>query len=405
MTISRFEITLRNDTKTQQLGSAEILLPVGFTRVSAVTPSVGTIEPVSGGFRLLGANLAPGAQAKVEFDLQLPCASGTYEWGVNAKQSNDYKGTGNDLTKPALATRQNQVINACALRFVTGKGPALAEKTKLIRADPVAPTSANVVSVEAVDGRSAALAERLGWFNGRVALSLGLRPVGQTVYPGQLVQSPDPVFAVGGVASFPTISITLAGIYSLKASTTASGFALADPRSQSREFTIVDVASPCRATCTATLGPAAQPTTRITGAAGTVDGTIVLSQDIGPAPVCNGYTPPRGSAYYEFDFVDADRAKRIDINYTAAQMKTFTNKSALEVCFATPNSTLLSDAKLGRAAFDYDGDGSPEGVVGLLPDCPTVPTSLCVLGRDPIPGGGASISFFAPSGLGDPRYH
>jgi hypothetical protein len=265
-----------------------------------------------------------------------------------------------------------------------------------------------VVSVEAVDGRSAALAERLRWFNGRVALSLGPRLPGQTVYPGQLVQSPDPVFAVAGVAGFPTISITLAGIYSLKASTTAPGFATGDTRAQSREFTIVEVAEPCAATCTATLpGPAAQPATRITGAPGlnTPNAFIVLSQNVGPPPDCTmfGYTPPSDSAWYEFDFIRVDRAKRVDINYTSAQMKTVANKGALEVCYAAPTSFV---AKSGPVPFDYDGDGpSTVGFVGLLPECPAVPTALCVLGRDPLPGGGASISFFAPSGSGDPRYH
>ena len=235
------------------------------------------------------------------------------------------------------------------------------------------------------------LAARLGWFNGPVALALGA-----TIYPGQLIHAPAPISAVAGVARFSTLSITAAGFYTLRASTTAAGFATADPRSQSAPFQIVDLASPCdSARCSATLGA-----TTITGAAGAATGLVLLSRNVGSDPVCAGYAPPVGDTWYEF-VVTAQRSKTIVVNYTKEQMRTLKNAGALEICFATPGPGSFP-AKGGTAPFDYDGDGVAEGFVGLLVDCPAIRTDPCVSNRGPLPGGGASIEFFVPSGLGDP---
>jgi hypothetical protein len=396
VTIPGFRVTLRNDTKTQLLGSANLTVPAGFTLASAPTLDRGSlIAPVGDTLQLRGLDVQPGGSVTLTVDLRLPCVSGTYAWAVQAKQSNDYKGTGNDLTPPTAASLRNVVTGACALRFVAGAQPAGAGKTKQIRADAFQPASTNLVQVEAVDGRAPALAERLGWFGGAIALTLG-----ETTYPGQLVQA-GPVAATAGVSAFSDVSITEAGFYTLHASTTASGFAAGDPRADSDEFPIVDVVSECNAVkCSASLGA-----TTITGAPGTGTGVVVLSQNVGPDPIsiCAGYTPPVTDVWYEFA-VTAARAKTIVINYTRADMRGLRNAAALEVCFATPGPVFTVKGGGSATPFDYDDNGTLEGFAGLLPDCP-LPSGPCVTDRGPLPGGGAYIEFFVPADLGDPRYH
>jgi hypothetical protein len=396
MTIANFTVTLRNDTRTQELGSANVKPPAGFTIVpTPSTPSVNRgnlIAPLADGTQQLrDLNLAPGESVTLTLDLQLPCPSGSYAWTMSAKQSNDYNGTGNDLTNPSPSARTNVVTGACALRFVAGATPAGAGKNLQIRADAYQPDSLDLVSVEAVDGRAPALAQRLTWFTGAIALALG-----DTDYPGQLVQS-GPISAGAGVASFSTLSITAAGVYTLRASTGAAGFATGDPRSESPEFTIVDVVSQCATLCAASLGA-----TKITGGPGAA-GILVLSSNLGENPTCAGYVPPIGSSWYEFELT-AQRVKTILITYTKSQMKVLKNASALEVCLSTPLGEPFT-AKNGPAApYDYDGDGSLEGFIGLLPTCGAGP-GPCVSDRSPVSGGGASIEFVVPPEIGDPRYH
>jgi hypothetical protein len=396
VTIDDFTVTLRNDTKTQMLGSANLTVPSGFTLTSAPTLDRGNlIAPVGNTLRLRELNVAPGGTVTLTVDLRLPCVSGTYAWAVQAKQSNDFSGTGNDLTPPTASALRNIVTGACALRFVAGAQPAGAGKTQQIRADAFQPASTNLVRVEAVDGRAPALAQRLDWFGGAIALGLG-----ETTYPGELDQA-GPVTATAGVASFSDISITAAGIYTLHASTTAAGFAAADPRADSAEFPIVDVVSDCNAvTCSASLAR-----TSIAGTGGSGTGFVLLSLNVGPAPICAGYTPPVADTWYEFE-VTAARAKTIRITYSRNDLRGFGNASDLDVCFATPVGPAFAVKGGGLATpFDYDGDGDPtlEGFVGLLPDCPPV-TGPCVTDRGPLPGGGAFIEFFVPDTMGDPRY-
>jgi hypothetical protein len=394
MTIANFTLTLRNDTRTQELGSANVTAPVGFTIASAASVDRGTLLPplADGTQQLRNLNLDPGESVTLTLDLRLPCPSGSYVWTISAKQSNDYNGTGNDLTNPSASARSNVVSGACALRFVDGATPAGAGKNLQIRADAYDPDSLDLVSVEAVDGRAPALAQRLTWFTGAIGLALG-----DTDYSGQLVQ-PGPVSAGAGVASFSTLSITAAGVYTLRASTAAAGFATGDPRSESPAFPIDDVVKECAALCTADLGA-----TKITGGPGTDTGLILLSRNVGADPSCAGYNPPVADTWYQFE-VTAQRAKTILLTYTKPQMKVLKNASALEVCLSTPLGEPFT-AKDGPAApYDYDGDGSLEGFIGLLPTCGTGP-GPCVSDRSPLSGGGASIEFVVPPDMGDPRYH
>ncbi|HMN99069.1 MAG TPA: hypothetical protein PKD59_06610 [Miltoncostaeaceae bacterium] len=106
-------IRLRNDTKTQRLGSANITLPAGAAvqagSVVLVTPSGGSATVAGNVIKLRDLSVAPGDSAFVRFAAVVPCTAtgSSYQFALAAKQSNDFNGTGNDLTlvtpKPVLA--------------------------------------------------------------------------------------------------------------------------------------------------------------------------------------------------------------------------------------------------------------------------------------------------------------
>jgi hypothetical protein len=366
-------MTITSVASQQTLGSANVTLPAGYvaSNLSVDRGDVSTLP--SGQLALRNLNALPNVPVNLSMTLRLPCTSGPGSWTVQAKQSNDFNGTGNDLTQPKPAP-STTVINACKLIF-TGQ-PAGATISTPIRTVAFDPTSA-AVSVRAVDGRASG-AQVLDWFTGPISMA---RSDGGAVAGGTATN------AVAGEASFPALQITSAGFFRLRPSTTAAGFATAEASAQ---FPITDQKADCKPNqCTDSIG-----NTTLTGTT-TQNGLLLLSDNVAPEPTCTGYKPP-SATWYDF-LVTVPATKTIRTEYTKTEMKGF--KGDLQVCFAVPIGGLFA------SPFDYDNDGTPEGSVGLLPDCPLQPTSPCVTNRGNVPGGGAFIEFFAPASLGDPRYH
>ena len=96
-------IRLRNDTRQQDLGSANITVPPGVSvqagSLQLVTPPGGTATLAGNVVSLRNLNLAPGGSAFVTFAAVVPCtaAGADYRFAIAVKQSNDFNGTGNDL--------------------------------------------------------------------------------------------------------------------------------------------------------------------------------------------------------------------------------------------------------------------------------------------------------------------
>jgi hypothetical protein len=391
VTVDAYTVTLTNETKTQQLGSADVTAPTAFTLEG--TPTLdrpGTVTRAGNLLALRNLSLPPGQSVTVTVGVRMTCVAGGYNWSFQAKQSNDFSGPpGNDLG-PILGSRTTTVTDVCRLRFVAQ--PRDAEKNFPIRALKFIPNSGNV-SVEAIDGSSAP--ERLTWFQGEITMLLA-----PTTSPGRLDPAGTSENAVNGLASFDALTIDAAGKYNVVPRTNAAGFELGPP---SDAFTIVDVAEPCDANnCRAQLA-GGRSTSTLTGAVGTSTGVAVLSLNIGTDPVCTGYTPPTAD-WFEFE-VTAARDKTIALAYTKLAMKAFgKGKEFLEICFAAPTTFATKGAP--PQPFDYDGDpaNGAEGFVGLLPDCTTF-ASPCITARDSLGSGGAQISFFVPDSLSDPRFH
>lgn len=381
-----FTVTLTNKTATQQLGSADVSIPTAFTVTAP--PSLGSVT--SGNvLQLRNLGLPPGGSVTVTLTLRMPCVSGDYAWGVDAKQSNDFSGPPGNALGPVSGTRSTTVNGSCTFRFVDR--PASAEKTAQIRADAFQPTSTHVVTVEAIDGSPQP--QRLTWFTGTVDLRLA-----QTG-PGTLSPSPASSAALDGLASFANLTIDASGNYNLRATTTAAGFVAAD----SNGFQIIDDVADCNGSSCRAQVAGKQTTSTLTGAAVSGSGFALLSLNLGTAPVCSGYRPVT-TEYYEFQLAQAVGDKTIVATYSKAAMKNVAGPSALEICFAAPDT--FTAKTLPAAPFDYDGDSAngKEGFVGLLPNCPATPTQPCVLSRSGTSGGGAIVQFFVPAAWGDPRY-
>ena len=96
-------LRLRNDTRQQDLGSANVRLvtPSGVTvpvpSVTFVSPAGGSASVVNGVMQLRNLNLSPGGSAFVRFAVPCTAAGATYRLAIQVKQSNDFNGTGNDL--------------------------------------------------------------------------------------------------------------------------------------------------------------------------------------------------------------------------------------------------------------------------------------------------------------------
>jgi hypothetical protein len=388
VTDDAYTVTLTNRTATQQLGSADITIPAALTVVAG--PSSGTVT--SGNvLQLRSLGLPPGGSVTVTLGLRMPCVSGAYTWAVAAKQSNDFSGPPGNALGPVSGTRTTTVNGSCRLRFADK--PAGAEKNGQIRADAFQPASSHLVTVEALDGSPAP--QRLTWFTGRIDLRL-VQPG-----PGSLTPNPASSTAVDGLASFSNLSIDLSGNYNLRATTTASGFTAGD----SPGFQIIDDVGDCQSSSCRAQVNGRQSTSTLTGSSVAGSGFALLSLNLGTRPECGGYTPP-SSEYYEFQLSGVVGDKTVLATYSKSAMKSFSGgQSALEICFAAPQSF---PPKSGSATpFDYDGDpgNGAEGFVGLLPNCPPAPASPCVLDRANMGGDGAQVLFFVPAAWGDPRYN
>ena len=88
-----FAFTIKNEASPQRLGSVKISAPAGFM----ITGASGATSVTSSSALFLNLNLAPGASTTLTVVATVSCGPSTYQWGIKAKQSNNFNGTGNDF--------------------------------------------------------------------------------------------------------------------------------------------------------------------------------------------------------------------------------------------------------------------------------------------------------------------
>lgn len=380
---------------SQQLGSADVTVPAGFTVVSASVPAPGTATVTGGTVRLRNLAVQPGHAVDATVVARAPCTAGTSSWTVLAKQANDFNGPpGNDLTLVAASSSlTTTVTGSCglALRFVTQ--PTAARVGQVISGSPYAP-GGPPVSVEVVDAAGA----RVTTATDAITIALG---AGSS--PGTLSGTLT-VNAVAGLAAFSTLRISAPGTFTLAA--TAAGLTSAT----SASFKVDTVVTACTEDVLCT-GTTSSPTTKVdvsafADPARPDSGFLALSLNVGPALDCAGYTEISPDTAL-LDVTAANRTKTVSLTIDKRQMNAVSNNGAsfLQLCFASPApfTTLTGTLSPQQGTFDWNADGVADPqYVGLLPDCDAF-APPCVVERKKVGAGDGFIQARLPAGLADPR--
>jgi hypothetical protein len=112
--------TLTNTASQQQLGSANLTPPSGFTAVSITSlsrPAPASATIAGGVVQLRGLSLPPQSSVTVAMQVSTPCSVGASpDWQVVAKQANDFSGLpGNNLVLDTAASSvSTTTTGACA---------------------------------------------------------------------------------------------------------------------------------------------------------------------------------------------------------------------------------------------------------------------------------------------------
>jgi len=85
-----FTATITNKASSQSLGSCNLTAPAGFTLLSTTQPQQGTATLVGNVVQLRNLNDAMNAVRSVGLSAKTPTTAGTYTWGVECRQSNDF---------------------------------------------------------------------------------------------------------------------------------------------------------------------------------------------------------------------------------------------------------------------------------------------------------------------------
>jgi hypothetical protein len=111
-----FAFTITNEASTQTLGSAQISAPAGFVITSA--PGAASFTPSSALF--LNLNLAAGAHTTpplmVTATVSCNRSTSTYQWGMEAKQSNEFNGPGNDFVLDTANSTLSGTLTGCTFQ-------------------------------------------------------------------------------------------------------------------------------------------------------------------------------------------------------------------------------------------------------------------------------------------------
>jgi hypothetical protein len=381
---------------SQQLGSADLTVPAGFSLASASVPAPATAAVSGNTVNLRNLALQPGGSIEATVVATTACTAGTYAWSVLAKQANDFNGPpGNSLNlDPGTSSLTTTITGGCgvALRFVTQ--PANARVGDVISGtdwDPSGPP----VSVEVVDGNGS----RVTTATDAITIALGAGSG-----PGPLTGTLT-VNASAGLATFGDLRIGSAGGYTLSASATGLTGATSDP------FRVDTVVSACleNLICSgsASTGRTSANVSAFPDAANLDAGFLVLSFNAGASIDCDGYTElSPDTALLTVSAPNRTKTATMTIDKKLMMQDTNNGAAFLQFCFGSPSPFLTRSGSLSsqQGTFDWDSDGTPDPVyAGLLPDC-GVAAPPCVVSRNKDKAGAGVIAANLPAGLVDPMW-
>lgn len=389
-----FTFTLTNEASTQQVGSFQITAPANFVITDASVPSPGTASHTSSSALITTLSVAPSASITVNLTAVLPCTGGSYRWGMEVKQSNDFSGLpGNDfqLDPASAGNLSGTPSGSCSLAF-TGPPASTAINTPISAGFN---SQGGPVTVEVLDA-SGQLITNSAATSSTAAVTVQIEPNSNP--GGGSLSGTTTENAVGGIASFSDLTIDKPGIgYALIAS--SPGITSTIPPLPF--FTIWGSLNNCPGnSCSAA---SSTRTTTGTVATSSATSTEVLGATLGGVSYSCGGTYNPVSDPFSFDLFNASGAFQnvqfsasLDISKSLVQSSGRTSASAWQMCYAStsPFATVLGGPQT-------DGTTTIGGVTyytGLLPNCGNTPVAPCVMARSKN-GGDVLVTFLAS---GDP---
>jgi len=400
-TTASLTLTLQNQSTNQQLGSADLYVPIGLEVSNVQAPATfvsGSVthEGVTFAGTIRLRNLAiPASSTRTLEDLvtaSASCGGGSFRWGIRAKQSNNFSGPpGNDFVNVGDPLVTTFAAGSCGLRFVTQ--PQDAQVDSVITGTDdfgslLTPPDESWPQVAFVDGQG----DTITSFTGTISVELsGGNPAADL--SGTTSRS-----AVAGVATFDDLSVDLPETYTLVASAAGA------QDETSAGFEIVQQFCPEDVDCSSShVGNGGQSSTNITmnefnPGSDTDTGALFSRFDTTGLLDCN-YAD--GTPYTEFtDFMYTYEYSNFERNATITTIvkKKLFNEIAdngaakIQVCFEAKQS-FLNDAL------------QPTVGPALLPDCNKVDPSTfpCIRSQNK-QGGDAILVYTVPASYnGDPR--
>jgi hypothetical protein len=373
-----FTFTIKNEASTQQLGSVQINAPSGFV----ITSAPGSASLTSTSALFLNLAIAPTATTTLTVNATAPCSAGNYQWGLLAKQSNDFSGPpGNDfqLDPASAGNLAGTVTGSCSLAF---------------SGEPSGTAAGHVISTGFNSSGGPVQVEVLDGTGHLVTTSTATISIGLASNPGSgSLSGAAPVAASGGVASFPGLSINAPGIgYALSAS--SAGIAPA----MSTDFTIYGSIGSCSGACAGsgssktTIGSAS--TTGTTGdALGVGVGGVSYTCDSAYQPVSDPVNVDLLDATGKAQ--NAQFTATLEISKSAVQASGHTGASTWQVCYAdTSPFPVRSGTSQGTVEI-----GGVTYYTGLLPDCSNSQPAPCVESRNKDNAGDVVITLLATGDL------
>ena len=378
-----FSFTAMNQSGSQSLGSIDVTAPPDFTLVSVTQQPqrasdgafVGTAS-LSGPtlLEIRNLSLAPSDSVTVRFTAQAPCTQdpGADEWALAAKQSNDFKGTGNDFMPDPASARTTGVTGSCRLGWTTQ--PADAKVGQAITNTPYdafdGTADGPAVAAEVQSAPYANLSRtRVTFSEAEVELDIGDDP--NLPDDAATLGGTTSATASSGVATFdPGPSIDLHGLnFTLLAT---------NPDMDSHEsapFDVSDAVGDCSKGHCTDLGTNGDTINAKLSSTSTT-GIIAMSIGVIPELLCDGYTPDSQQQAVTILPLGVSSSSTMTVQITVLASVVDRPASQYRICWAS-NKTFV------------ERDGTPADPViiagdalfkGLLPDCakrsPVAPCQL-----------------------------
>ncbi|MDT7539716.1 MAG: hypothetical protein QOI82_3301 [Actinomycetota bacterium] len=382
-----FAFTLTNDTRSPQaFGSARIGAPSGFTFDSTpistgnAASSVALVNGSASGPLLMtttgptGSGVAPGAAVTISVVVTVPAAGACdVTWTTQVKQSNDFSGTGNDFVGNSVST---PVAGSSHLAWTT-------QPTDMQH--DVAMSPAPAVTLYDPCGNADTS------YNGLVtAQDSSSDPAGAQTFTAT---------AVSGVATFSSLTYPTWGYdHLLVATAAAPGPSTCDVGAtcRSSSFHVYQLKKVCSTNgstpCSSGVLADSQDQTRVSIDSPAATSAAVLTVDVGGSPAnaaCSATTsePPLGLLVT----FNTARAKTVTMTLPKSYVNLIPNNGTpfMDICLQVPAGSEF-----------VDKFRNPASTAGLLPDCSTARTTVCVTSRRKN-AGNELITFTLPAG--DPR--